>query len=154
MEINRQAKAILAGGQALSNEINEAIRGVVISNAPAIERFHERHEELTRVNHLFLFYYSVSLILFFTSSAGDWEDETNSVIDRMSEEFVRALRFRAAAQDDPQGETHAIAAQLRSTFENVSSNFKRLGEVVEEGNAAMRYSRWSSRTFKKYTPRR
>jgi hypothetical protein len=64
-EIGKQAKVILAGGERLAHEIEEAIRDIVISNAAGIERFHERREELTKVDHRFLFFYAVSLVLFF-----------------------------------------------------------------------------------------
>jgi hypothetical protein len=133
MEIGKQAKMVLAGGEALAQEIEAAIRDIVISNAAGIERFHERRKELTEIDHQFLFIYAVSLVLFFASGAGGWtEEEINSVIDKAAEEIVRAMRFRIAGQGDLEDERPAIAKQLRGMFENVRSNFSRLGEIGEE----------------------
>jgi hypothetical protein len=133
MEIDKQAKVALDGGQALANEIEAAIRDVVISNASGIEKFHERREELTKVDPRFLFFYAVSLVLLFASSAKRWaEEEINSVIDKAAEEIVRVKRFLTAGQGDPEGERPVIAEQLRGVFENVRSNFGRLEEIGEE----------------------
>jgi hypothetical protein len=133
MEIGKQVKVILAGGEALAHEIEAAIRDIVISNATGIERFHERHEELTKVDHQFLFFYAVGLVLVFTSGAGSWtEEEINSVIDKAAEEIVREMHFRTAGQGDLEGERRAIGAQLRNVFENIRSRFRRLEEIGEE----------------------
>lgn len=134
MEIGKQVKVILAGGEALAHEIEAAILDIVISNAAGIERFRERREELTNVNYQFLFLYAVGLVLVFASGAGSWtEEEINSVIDMAAEEIVREMRFRTVGQGDLEGERRAIGAQLRKVFENVRSNFGRLEEIVREG---------------------
>jgi hypothetical protein len=130
IEINKQAKAIFAAGKALANEIEVAIRDTLISNAMRIERFHERQEELMNVDHQFLFFYALSLVLFFMSSARSWtEVEINSIIDKVSEEFVREMRFRTADQGDLEATSLMISKQFRGVFGNVRSNFSRLGEI-------------------------
>ena len=133
MDFDKQAKAALAGGEALANEIQAAIRDIVISNAAGIERFHERSDELTKVDYQYLFFYAVSLVLFFASSAESWtEAEINSVIDRAAEDFVRVMRFRTADYGDPETKRPAIALRLQGTFEDVRGNFRRIEEVGRE----------------------
>jgi hypothetical protein len=139
MEIDKQAKMILVGGEALTHEIEAAILDIVISNAAGIEKFHERREELTEIDYEYLFFYAVSLILFFTSGPKSWTEENiNSIIDKAAEEIVRMMRFRSAGQGDPKSERSAIVTQLRRMFENVRSNFSRfeeIGEVKERDDA-------------------
>ena len=129
VEIGKEAKVTLARGQALAHEIEAAIKDTVISSAAGIETFHERREELTTVDHQFLFLYAVSLILFFASNAVNWtEEEINSIIDKAAEEIVREMRFRTAGQSDLEDESLVIARHLRDVFGNFRSNFSRLGE--------------------------
>jgi hypothetical protein len=133
MEIDKKAKLILAGGQQLAKEIDVAIRDTVVSNAAGIDRYHERREELTEINYQFLFFYAVSLVLYFASSAKSWpEEEVNRVIDGASEEIVRTMRFRTTSESDPESNRIEISGQFRDIFENVRSNFDRLTEISKE----------------------
>jgi len=140
MNIDAQARAAIAGGQALALDIETAIREIVITNAATIERFHERREELTRVNSRFLFFYATSLILLFGSGAQRWtEADIKEVIDKAAEEIDRVMRFRSEEETDPRGERSVVAGQLQGMFENVRSNFGRLGELSRdaEGDKAV-----------------
>lgn len=132
IEIDKQAKMILRGGEALAHEIEVAIQDIVISNAASIERFHERREELTNVDNKYLFFYAISLVLVFASDAKNWTEENiNRIIDKAAEEIVHVMRFRTADQGNPKSERSSIATLLRGMFENVRSNFHRLGEIGE-----------------------
>ena len=132
MEIGKQAKLALAGGQALAKDIEAEIRDLVISSAASIKNFHERREELTRVDHWFLFCYGLSLVLFFGLGARSWkEEESNGVIEDIAKDIVRAFRFQAAGESPPDVQMSSIAGQLRDVFENIRSNFGRLGEIAK-----------------------